>query len=59
MHRNVAEAAGGTREISAAISGLATGTQETNARVADAQHAAGELARMSGELREAVARFTV
>jgi methyl-accepting chemotaxis protein len=59
MNRNVAEAAGGTREISAAISGLATGTQATNARVADAQHAALELARMSGELRDAVARFTV
>jgi methyl-accepting chemotaxis protein len=59
MNRNVAEAASGTREISAAISGLATGTQETNARVADAQHAASELSRMSGELREAVARFSV
>jgi methyl-accepting chemotaxis protein len=59
MNRNVAEAASGTREISAAISGLATGTQETNARVADAQHAAAELSRMSGELRDAVSRFSV
>jgi|tagenome__1003787_1003787.scaffolds.fasta_scaffold20985390_5 methyl-accepting chemotaxis protein len=59
MNRNVAEAASGTRAISTAISGLATGTQETNARVADAQHAAADLARMSGELRDAVSRFSV
>jgi methyl-accepting chemotaxis protein len=59
MNRNVAEAANGTREIASAIGGLATGTQETHARVADAQQAAAELARMSGELHEAVARFSV
>jgi methyl-accepting chemotaxis protein len=59
MNRNVAEAASGTQGIAAAISGLAAGTQETNQRVADAQRAAGELARMSGELQDAVSRFTV
>jgi methyl-accepting chemotaxis protein len=59
MNRNVAEAATGTQGIAAAISGLAAGTQETNERVADAQRAASELARMSGELQDAVARFTV
>ena len=59
MNRNVAEAAQGTQGIAAAISGLAAGAQETNARVADAQRAAGELARMSGELQEAVGRFRV
>jgi len=59
MNRNVAEAASGTRDITTAINGLASGTQETNARVADAQQAAAELARMSNELRQAVARFTV
>ncbi|CAA9219641.1 MAG: Putative stomatin/prohibitin-family membrane protease subunit aq_911 [uncultured Blastococcus sp.] len=59
MNRNVAEAATGTQGIAAAISGLAAGTQETNARVSDAQRAAGELARMSGELQEAVSRFQV
>jgi methyl-accepting chemotaxis protein len=59
MNRNVAEAAHGSQGIAAAISGLAAGTQETNQRVADAQLAAAELARMSGELQEAVARFTV
>ncbi|WP_336033347.1 methyl-accepting chemotaxis protein [Geodermatophilus sp. FMUSA9-8] len=59
MNRNVAEAAGGTRQIAAAITGLADGTQQTNARVGDARQAAAELARMSGELQDAVRRFTV
>ena len=57
MNRNVAEAAHGTQGIAAAITGLAAGAQETNQQVADAQRAAGELARMSGELQVAVARF--
>ena len=59
MNRNVAEAAGGTRDITSAIGNLAAGTQETNARVAEAQQAAVELARMSSELQDAVARFRV
>ncbi|PWW21915.1 methyl-accepting chemotaxis protein [Geodermatophilus normandii] len=59
MNRNVAEAAGGSRHIATAIGGLAAGTQQTGARVADAQRAAAELARMSGELQDAVARFAV
>jgi methyl-accepting chemotaxis protein len=59
MNRNVAEAASGSQDIAAAISGLAAGTQETNQRVEDSQRAAAELARMSGELQDAVSRFTV
>ncbi|WP_346621152.1 methyl-accepting chemotaxis protein [Blastococcus montanus] len=59
MNRNVAEAASGSQDIAAAISGLAAGTQETSQRVEDAQRAAVELAQMSGELQEAVRRFTV
>jgi methyl-accepting chemotaxis protein len=59
MNRNVAGAASGSQEIAAAISGLAAGTQETNSRVEDAQRAAGELARMSGELQQAVSRFAL
>jgi methyl-accepting chemotaxis protein len=59
MNRNVGEAADGSRSIATAITGLAAGTQETNARVADAQLAAAELSRMSGELGDAVRRFTV
>jgi methyl-accepting chemotaxis protein len=59
MNRNVGEAAEGSRNIATAITGLAAGTQQTNDRVADAQLAAAELARMSGELQEAVRQFTV
>ncbi|MGY2083280.1 methyl-accepting chemotaxis protein [Blastococcus sp. SYSU DS0539] len=59
MNRNVAEAASGTQGIAAAISGLAAGTQETNHRVEEAQRAAAELARMSGELQDAVSRFQI
>jgi methyl-accepting chemotaxis protein len=59
MNRNVAEAAGGTRQIASAISGLADGTQQTSDRVTDARQAAAELARMSGELQDAVRRFSV
>jgi methyl-accepting chemotaxis protein len=59
MNRNVAEAANGSQQIADAISGLAAGTQETNSRVEDAQRAAGELARMSGDLQQAISRFTV
>ncbi len=59
MNRNVAEAASGSQSIANAISGLAAGTQETNSRVEDAQQAAAELARMSGQLQQAVARFAV
>ncbi|RBY96315.1 methyl-accepting chemotaxis protein [Blastococcus sp. TF02-8] len=57
MNRNVAEAASGSQDIAAAITGLAAGTAETNQRVEEAQRAASELARMSGELQDAVARF--
>jgi methyl-accepting chemotaxis protein len=59
MNRNVAEAARGSQSIAAAISGLAAGTQATNAGVTEAQRAAADLARMSGELQEAIARFRV
>ena len=59
MNRNVAEAAGSSRSIAHAITGLATGTQATNDRVAEAQQSAAELARMSDELQSAVRRFTV
>ncbi|WP_246625502.1 methyl-accepting chemotaxis protein [Modestobacter italicus] len=59
MNRNVGEAAGSSRSIATAITGLAAGTAETNQRVAEAQQSAAELSRMSGELQQAVSRFTV
>ncbi|MCA0144957.1 methyl-accepting chemotaxis protein [Blastococcus sp. LR1] len=59
MNRNVAEAAQGSQGIAASISGLAAGTAETTQRVEEAQRAASELARMSGELQDAVSRFRI
>ncbi|MCA0144958.1 methyl-accepting chemotaxis protein [Blastococcus sp. LR1] len=59
MNRNVAEAAQGSQGIAAAITGLAAGTAETNQRVEESQRAATELARMSGELQDAVNRFRI
>jgi methyl-accepting chemotaxis protein len=59
MNRNVAEAAHGSQGIAAAITGLAAGTAETNQRVEESQRAASELARMSGELQDAVSRFRI
>jgi methyl-accepting chemotaxis protein len=59
MNRNVAEAAGSSRSIATAITGLAAGAQATNERVADAEQSAAELSRMSDELQDAVSRFTV
>jgi methyl-accepting chemotaxis protein len=59
MNRNVAEAAGSSRSIATAITGLAAGSAETNQRVSEAQRSAAELSRMSDELQDAVSRFTV
>jgi methyl-accepting chemotaxis protein len=47
MNRSVAEAAGSSRSIPTAISGLAAGSQQANGRVAEAQGSADELGRMS------------
>ena len=59
MNRNVSEAARGSQSIVSAISGLAAGTQATNVGVTEAQRAAADLACMSGELQQAIARFRV
>ncbi|MEU2348356.1 methyl-accepting chemotaxis protein [Modestobacter sp. NPDC049651] len=59
MNRNVAEAAGSSRSIAQAITGLASGAQATNDRVLEAQHSAAELSRMSDQLQSAVRRFTL
>ena len=59
MSRSVSEAAGGSRDISTAIAGLAEGTRTSTARVAAAQTASADLARMGSELETALAAFTV
>jgi len=58
MNRNVLEAAGSSRSIVTAMTGLAAGTAETHHQVAGARESAAEWARMSDELQAAVSRFT-
>ncbi|WP_203877961.1 methyl-accepting chemotaxis protein [Planobispora takensis] len=55
--RNVAEAAGGSNEIAVSIADIAAAAHVTSEGIGQAQEAADELSRMSGELRELVARF--
>jgi methyl-accepting chemotaxis protein len=57
MNRNVAEAATGAGEIAQNITGVATSAQVTTETVAEAQQAATDLARMSGDLQTLVSRF--
>jgi methyl-accepting chemotaxis protein len=58
MNRNVAEAATGSGEIAANISSVATAATATSEGVAQAERAAADLSRMSGELHRLVGRFT-
>ena len=57
MSRSVAEAATGSTEIAANITGVATAAQTTSLGVVDSQRAASELAVMSAELNDLVATF--
>jgi methyl-accepting chemotaxis protein len=57
MNRSVTEAATGTGEIAQNITGVAEAARLTSEGVSQAQHASGELARMSGELNALVASF--
>ena len=57
--RSVSEAASGSTDIAQNISGVADAAQSANAGVAESQRAAHDLARMSAELQQTVAQFTV
>jgi methyl-accepting chemotaxis protein len=57
--RSVAEAATGSSEIASNIAGVAAAAATTTEGVTESQRAAEDLARMSGELQQAVARFRV
>jgi methyl-accepting chemotaxis protein len=57
MTRNVAEAASSADEIAGNISGVAEASQVTNDGVAQTRTSADDLARMSAELQQIVARF--
>ncbi|MGK5685077.1 methyl-accepting chemotaxis protein [Actinoplanes sp. URMC 104] len=59
MNRSVTEAAHGTGEIAANISGVAEAAQMTSRGVTETQEATAELARMSAELRSVVSAFRI
>jgi len=59
MNRNVADAAAGSGEIAANISGVAEAAGSTSEGVVRAQQAVTELARLSDDLARMVGRFSV
>jgi methyl-accepting chemotaxis protein len=59
MSRNVAQAADGSAGIASNIESVAGAAQASSTGICDAQRAAGELAELSGQLSEVVARFRI
>ena len=57
MNRSVTEAALGSGQIAANITGVATAASTTTEGVSQTRSAAGELARMSSELQSLVQQF--
>ncbi|MGX6600987.1 hypothetical protein ACWKSP_02445 [Micromonosporaceae bacterium Da 78-11] len=57
MNRSVAEAASGTNEIAANITGVADAARLTSEGVSQSQQATAELARMSSDLTALVGNF--
>ncbi|MCW2898366.1 MAG: Methyl-accepting chemotaxis protein, partial [Streptosporangiaceae bacterium] len=58
MSRSVTEAAGGTTEIAANISGVSTAAESTTQALGQTRIAVDELSRMAADLRTSVSRFT-
>jgi methyl-accepting chemotaxis protein len=58
MSRSVAEAAGGSSEIAANITGVSTAAQSTTQALTQTRTAVDELSRMAADLRTTVGRFT-
>ncbi|SCX43989.1 methyl-accepting chemotaxis sensory transducer with TarH sensor [Klenkia marina] len=58
MSRSVAEAAGGTTEIAANITGVSTAANSTTQALSQTRVAVDELSRMATDLRSTVGRFT-
>ncbi|SCX44001.1 methyl-accepting chemotaxis protein [Klenkia marina] len=58
MSRSVAEAAGGTTEIAANITGVSTAAGSTTQALGQTRVAVDELSRMATDLRSTVGRFT-
>ncbi|MGY1748602.1 methyl-accepting chemotaxis protein [Modestobacter sp. SYSU DS0511] len=58
MSRSVQEAAGGSTEIAANITGVSTAASSTTQALGQTRQAVDELSRMASDLRGSVARFT-
>ncbi|SCX44265.1 methyl-accepting chemotaxis protein [Klenkia marina] len=58
MSRSVAEAAGGTTEIAANITGVSTAADSTTQALSQTRVAVDELSRMAADLRTSVSTFT-
>ncbi len=58
MSRSVAEAAGGSTEIAANITGVSAAADSTTQALGQTRVAVGELSRMASDLRTTVGRFT-
>jgi methyl-accepting chemotaxis protein len=59
MSRNVTEAANGSSEIAANISGVSAAAQTTTQALAQTRTAVDDVARMASQLRGAVSQFSV
>jgi methyl-accepting chemotaxis protein len=58
MSRSVAEAAGGTTEIAANITGVSAAADSTTESLSQTRVAVDELSRMAADLRTTVGRFS-
>jgi methyl-accepting chemotaxis protein len=59
MARSVTDAAGGAAAIAGSIEFVASAARTSSVGIGEAQHAAGELAQLSGDLRRLVSRFRI
>jgi methyl-accepting chemotaxis protein len=59
MGRNVSEAATSSGHISRQITAVAQEAEDTTTGIGQARHSADQLARLSTQLRQAVAHFTI
>jgi methyl-accepting chemotaxis protein len=58
MSRSVSEAASGTTEIAANITGVSSAADSTTQALTQTRTAVDELSRMASDLRSSVGRFT-
>src|SRR5690242_9535712 len=59
ISRSVTEAASGSASIAVRVESVASASASSMQGIGEAQHAAGDLARLSAQLRQLVSRFTI